>query len=139
MEIAASQDFDPHGGGEHPEDVELAVDGNASTAWETEDYEAALSLLKPGVGLLFDLGRDISPTEIEIVLLPEGPDIQVRAGNSVGTSATDYELVASEKDAPGTVTIEPEGASGRYWLVWITDLPGGGGGSAGIAEVRFLQ
>jgi hypothetical protein len=60
-------------------------------------------------------------------------------GNTLGETETDFKLVDSAEDASGTLVIEPDGESGRYWLIWITDLPGGGGGSAGVAEVRFLQ
>lgn len=141
LRIASVQDFDPHGSeaAEHPEDVELARDGDPNTAWETETYEDPLSVQKPGVGLLFDLGTAASPREVEILLVPGGPDIELLAGSVVADSEESYTLVASRQDAPATLRLGASGTSGRYWLVWITDLPGGAGGKAGIAEVRFLQ
>ena len=141
LRVAATDDYDPYGdGAEHPDEVGLAVDGKAATAWTTEDYEDSLEILdKPGVGLVFDLGREVSPEAIEIVLAPAGSDIEVRTADDVASSEEDFELVDEEADAGETLEVDPSGAVGRYWLVWITDLPGGGGGSAGIAEVRFLR
>jgi hypothetical protein len=43
------------------------------------------------------------------------------------------------EDAPATVDLQVESNPARYWLVWITALPGEGGGSASIAEVRFFK
>jgi putative peptidoglycan lipid II flippase len=140
IRIAAVQDFDPHGeGGEHPEEVALAGDGRTATAWTTEQYEATLSLLKPGVGLIFDMGEEVDPTTVEIVMAPAGSDIELRVSDSTGASEDDFELIAEEADASSPVSFDTDGATGRYWLVWITDLPGGSGGTAGIAEVRFLR
>ena len=141
VRIASVQDFDPHGvgGSEHPEDAPLAGDQDPATVWLTEDYETPLSVQKPGVGLLFDLGSDASPATVEILLTPAGPDIELRAGSELGSSEESFELVAGRADAPERLRLDVGDASGRYWLVWITDLPGGGGGRAGIAEVRFLQ
>jgi hypothetical protein len=141
VRIASVQDFDPHGPGasEHPEAVSLATDQDPATAWVTEVYETALSVQKPGVGLLFDLGVDAQPSVVEILLSPAGSDIQLRAGNDIGTSEDSFAIVATRDDAPQRLRLDAADGSGRYWLVWITDLPGGGGGRAGIAEVRFLQ
>src|SRR5699024_6135598 len=37
--LTDAKDFDPEGtGGEHPDEVGLAVDGNPTTAWSTETY-----------------------------------------------------------------------------------------------------
>src|SRR6202011_3923420 len=40
LPIVAAHDFDPPpgDGGEHPEDVQFAIDGDPGTAWQTESY-----------------------------------------------------------------------------------------------------
>src|SRR4051812_46440572 len=49
----AAHDYDPFGGdGEHPADVNAALDRDPNTAWSTESYQGGLS--KPGVGIYVD-------------------------------------------------------------------------------------
>jgi len=138
VQIQEASDFDPHGGdGEHPDEVDLSWDGNEATAWNTSNYNDPLPIQKPGVGLLFDLGAD---EEIGSVAVSgsDGMSIEIRAGTSPPSTEGDADLVASDDDfSSGEIALD-EPASARYWIVWITDLPGGGGGSASISEVRFL-
>jgi serine/threonine-protein kinase len=137
IEVRSVQDFDPHGGGEeHSEKVGLAVDGNPSTAWDTEGYNASLDLLKPGVGLVFDLGE---AREVDRVLLRGSPDmtVELRSADSLGPDEGSFDVI-TEETTGATTTLDAGGQSARYWLVWITSLPGGGGGSASIAEVEFF-
>ncbi|MFN2594350.1 MAG: hypothetical protein ABR579_05615, partial [Actinomycetota bacterium] len=54
-----------------------------------------------------------------------------------GTSLADFRTVGTIDPSSGDDRINVSG-NYRYWLVWITDLPGGGGGSASIFEVRFF-
>ncbi len=140
VRIADAYDFDPHGdGGEDPDEVPLARDGDPSTAWTTDNYHDPLEMLKPGVGLVFDLGSAQDVTEVQVTLVPAGPDIELRAASTAGIDETDFELVAQQADAPSDLRFEVEDTSARYWLLWITQLPDESGGSAGIAEVRFLR
>ena len=45
VELTGAQDFDPEGGdGEHPDEVELAIDGIPNTTWTTETYTAGPDL-----------------------------------------------------------------------------------------------
>src|SRR5438067_2209303 len=57
--IRVVRDYDPEGDhSEHPDQVRLAFDGNAGTAWTTDHYNTeAFGKLKHGVGLWLDLGR----------------------------------------------------------------------------------
>lgn len=132
-------DFDPHGtGGESPDEVGFAMDRNEATQWTTENYDDPLHLQKPGVGLLFDFGQSETISEVELTLVPPGSDIEVRVADTAGLDEEDFEVVGEIEDAEANATIETSG-SGRYWLIWITQLPGAGAGSTGIAEVRFLR
>lgn len=138
LEVASVTDFDPHGGdGEHPNEVENAIDGDDSTAWTTQTYSASLELQrKPGVGLLFDLGDEVEVEAVSIGGSP-GMDVQLRAADETGDDETAFEQVASRTGTPQSYELAFEPTSGRYWLVWITTLSGEGGGKASIYEVTF--
>jgi len=136
LDVQAVTDFDPHGtGGEHAEDTHLAADGDESTAWETEDYNDPLEVLKPGVGLIFDLGETVEVDRIEIAGAVGA--FEVRAASEPGGDETGFEVVADGDAIDGSVEVDAGGSGGRYWLVWITSLPGGTG-SASISEVAFF-
>lgn len=136
LRIASATDFDPHADGvEHADEVELAVDEDPSTFWRTEDYDDPISLQKPGVGLLFDLGDSVRVTEVELVLDREGYVLELRAGDSVATDEQGFELIEDVDSSDATQAFETD-VEARYWLIWLKDLPGGTGRGA-IAEVIF--
>ena len=139
MQIETARDFDPHGGdGEHPDEVDLAFDGDEATEWTTSSYDDALSLIKPGVGLLFDLGDEQEIAAVEVIG-SAGMSLELRAATESPSSEEDADVVASDEGVDTNATLElDEPTDARYWIVWITDLPGGSGGSAAISEVRFL-
>lgn len=138
VKVQGVADFDPHGGEEHSEETQFAIDGNESTTWQTETYDSALTDTKPGVGLLFDLGDQIPIERIEVVSPSGGYSFEVRAANEEPTSEVEMTRLDGMTNAPEGATIQLNGDSFRYWLIWITSLPGGGGGNAEIAEARFF-
>ncbi|CAN5561308.1 hypothetical protein BH24ACT26_BH24ACT26_00390 [soil metagenome] len=132
------RDFDPYGGDrEHPEEAPLATDADPSTAWRTSTYETSLADQKPGVGLLLDLGAGEDVGRVEVTSPTPGYSFELRAGDEVAGDESGFEVVDEVSDASSTSTVEPDLAA-RYWLLWITSLPGGEGGSARIAEVEFF-
>lgn len=134
--IAGGTDVDPHGGdGEHPEDVPRAFDGNPDTVWNTQIYSSAdFGGLKPGVGIAFDLGESVPVAQVQLLLATPGLDLQIHASDQPFAGADLGEPVGSVSDAPAEPTIDVGGTTGRYWLVWLTSVPGGRGE---IAEVEF--
>jgi hypothetical protein len=138
--VRSARDFDPYGGdGEHPEAVSLATDGDRTTAWRTSTYETSLAALgKPGVGLLFDLGRAHSVDRIQIATDTPGISVEVRKGDQPASDETGFDLVGKIDDATSTNVVRPRAGTARYWLIWITSLPEGAGGSGHIAEVEFF-
>ena len=136
--VQSVADFDPQGGdGEHPEQRDLAVDGDPATAWTTENYQDPLSALgKDGVGLVLDLGDEVEVASVEVQGC-SGCGLQVGHGAEAAPDASGFETVGTSNGAGDPETFEFEAVSNRYWLVFITTLPGGGGGSASISEVTF--
>jgi serine/threonine protein kinase len=147
VHIAAVSSFDPvedgGSGDENPDEVPLATDGDPSTAWTTLTYDSAfLGNLKPGVGLLVDLGEVRTVTSVDVTLLGSGTDVELRAVPEAQTSppqvAGDLRVVASSTDAGEQVTLTPQSpVSTRFLLVYLTKLPPDGKGyKGGIAELK---
>jgi O-antigen/teichoic acid export membrane protein len=127
LKPVSAASFDPYGDGlgENNQLAYLAIDRNPATAWHTEWYASAdFADLKPGTGLLLDMGRTVNISSIRILLgeIP-GADFQVRVG-AVASSLTDLHSVARASDAGGQVSLRlTRPARGRYVLIWFTQLP----------------
>ncbi|MGH3496405.1 MAG: protein kinase family protein [Nocardioidaceae bacterium] len=134
LRIATASDFDPLGDGtENPEQAPLAVDGKLGTAWTTVHYDSPrLGNLKPGVGLLLDLGSDqdvtgirlnfgTSPTALQIKVAPPGTTSPPTLGQmrNVATDSAAGPFASLQLRQPQTT---------RYVLVWLTSLPSDGAG-----------
>ena len=137
--VRAVDDFDPYGDTqeEHSEEAALAADGQDTTSWTTESYTSSLeSLGKPGVGLVFDLGR---PQAVDRVTVTGsgGYSFELRTGDGPGSTEETFTLVNEVDAARSRQAVDAAGAEGRYWLVWITSLSDDGGGSATLSEVEF--
>lgn len=145
LAVAAAHDFDPLGNGEeHPEQVPLAVDGNAGSAWRTMEYfnRPDLGGEKSGVGLVLDLGRAERVTSVTLGLVGDGTTVALRAAPADASTApatvTGYRSVAQQSDASGSATLSPSRpVTARYLLIWLTRLPplGGDRYQGGIADV----
>lgn len=137
------RDYDPFGrdGSEQPSTVPNAFDGDPTTAWTTDGYSsAAFGGLKPGVGLLVDLGTPTRLSSVQVGLVRAGASVELRSTNAVGDNADAFTTVAHQTDGGQVVNLTPSSsAPARYWLVWFTSLPKGDGGRYrdGIAELVF--
>jgi hypothetical protein len=135
--------FDPDGDQvENPDATALAVDRDPTTAWTTDLYKGNPSLggLKPGVGLLLDLGRARTVSVADLVLSATGADVEIHAGDQPPVQAGDLPTVARRTDAGASLRLNlARPVTARYWLVWFTKLPPDGSGfRVGVAEVALL-
>ncbi|MDQ4024050.1 MAG: protein kinase [Actinomycetota bacterium] len=139
IEVVDVESFDPDGDGEeYSEEAPLTVDGNDATRWGSETYHDPLGLLKGGIGLVFDLGSPQDVTSVEVWTATPGLALEVRAGDTApAAAAEDLEVVARTEAAKATERFAFDAVRARYWLVWITQLPGDGTGTAEIEEVTF--
>lgn len=131
--LAGLTGYDPQGtGGEHDGDAPKATDGNPSTFWQTEHYNSpAFGGLKKGVGLVVDAGRAAKLTRLTVTTDMPGFSAEILSGNSPsGPFATD----SPGKTVNGTTTFALNGATGRYYVLWITLLPPGA--VAHVNEIR---
>jgi eukaryotic-like serine/threonine-protein kinase len=138
--VTAATIFNPFGDGEpeNDDDVPLTVDGDPATAWSTVTYRgsAAFGNLKPGVGVLLDLGSEQALAGVTVTTTLPGSTVEVRTGG-----APDAALDAFAVSASGPLTGTDDLAftapvTSRYVLVWLTGLvPVDDGFQADLAEV----
>ena len=137
VEVTHVQEFDPEKDGgdakENHDEVKLAIDGDPSTAWHTVVYHnsAKLGNLKPGVGLVIDLGRVTEVTSVKVRLVGSGTDISlwqptsdVSSDEAPMTTIKEWTQVAAVPGAGSTVTLKPSGKTkARHLLIYLTELP----------------
>ncbi|WP_019874401.1 protein kinase family protein [Sporichthya polymorpha] len=143
--ITATRDFDPPpgNGSENPRQARLAVDDRPRTAWRTVAYNTrAFGGLKPGVGLVLDLGDARTVRQVKLRLPDEGASIEIRAAaltaNSAPSALSAFRVAASTAAAAREETLRFASAvRTRFVLIWITQLPPGPGPTyrGGISEV----
>jgi hypothetical protein len=137
------RDYDPFGrdGSEQSGSVPNAFDGDPTTAWNTDGYgNAAFGGLKPGVGLLVDLGRPTTVANVEVGLVKPGAAVELRTADQLGDDANAFTTVARQGNAAQVAKLTPTPSrAARYWLIWFTSLPKGDGGRYrdGVAELVF--
>jgi hypothetical protein len=117
-------------GDDDPGDAQNVIDGNAGTGWHTSFYFTHLfGNLKKGTGLIIDMGR---PVRLSQVVIQFGTSccthVQLELGNSSTGSKADplpgFNPVQSSASAVNSTTFNVTSkATGRYLLIWITDLP----------------
>ena len=116
-------------GDDDPADAPKAIDGSASTFWHTSYYLGhQFGNLKKGTGLVLDIGR---PVRLSQVTIQFGASccahvvLEVGNSNTVSTATlSTFTQVQSTSAAHGSTTFNvTKQATGRYVLIWITDLP----------------
>ncbi|MFT4215991.1 MAG: murein biosynthesis integral membrane protein MurJ [Micropruina sp.] len=134
--IVSATDFDPtadHGSNfENPKLAARAIDNDPETAWLTERYrgDARFGKLKPGVGLVLDLGSTRNVNQVNVSVIGDGSTVELRvpADASVTSapmrSQADWTSVAMVEKATGTAVMKPdEPLKTRFLLVYLTSLP----------------
>jgi serine/threonine protein kinase len=117
--------YDPQGtGGEHDADGAKATDHDPGTYWQTETYDSPDfgGLGKSGVGLVLDAGGPIALSSVTVTTDTPGFSAQIQDGSS---SSGPFVPDSSIRTVNGRTTFKLDGKSGRYYVVWITQLPPG--------------
>ncbi|MER7516856.1 protein kinase family protein [Streptomyces sp. NPDC126499] len=141
--IVDAHDFDPLGdGAENADQIKNAYDGDPGTTWKTMRYDgySKFGNLKEGVGIVLDLGTVQQVAKVEVTF--QGPtSVQLRTAPENASSYPGqpggYAIQAAGSGSQ--VTLQPAKPSKtRYVLVWLTDLPNGGGGYRGeISDIKI--
>lgn len=137
---ATAFDPPPGDGEEHDSEAKLAVDGDPATAWTTSGYDQNFGPggLKPGVGLVLDLGSSQSVTSLEVRVDGGPTTVQLLAAGETAPTTIEGLAKAASGDGTGTITLTPqEPLDARYVVLWLTSVPQAGGEFRGaVAEVE---
>jgi hypothetical protein len=124
------------GGNENADDARYAIDGSTSTAWHTDYYygESTLGNLKKGTGLILDLGKQVQLSQVTVQFGTVCcTHVQIEIGNTDTPTAaglSSFTTVQTSTTAQGVTNFNvAKKATGRYVLIWITDLPARAGSS----------
>ncbi|HET8643417.1 MAG TPA: protein kinase family protein [Pseudonocardiaceae bacterium] len=138
---------DPKGDRTELAGVAAVVDGRRDTAWETQNYRGnpRFGGLKPGMGVLLDLGQPRFVGAVEVNFSAPGTTAEIRTGTTDPGSSTagDAEVVQTFKRVGEPMTdlhtnhvfqVEQEA---RYLLLWITSMPPASDGrfQIGVQEI----
>ena len=141
LDVTRVRSFDPPPGDgeEHDEQAPLVVDGDTSTAWTTMTYFDPINLLKPGVGLVLDLGTAADVSEV-VIRADGGPtNLEVRVAERRQTTLDGFTEFDRTSSATGKTELRvTEPVRARYLLVWLTGLPKVGSDYVGeISEITI--
>jgi len=125
--IVTAKDFDPLGDQtEYPDLVPKVYDHDPSTYWQTSAYwRADLGGLKPGVGVIVDLGRAQNVSKVQVDMVGTTSVQLLAASGSASSMPTSLDAFTKVAETSGEqVTLTPSTkVTSRYLLVWLTKLP----------------
>jgi serine/threonine protein kinase len=146
---SCAHDYNPDALGsdksQNPSQTGLAIDGDLSTAWKTQQYYAG-TLGKPGVGLYIDTNPGISARDLVIYTTTPGWQAQIWGSNTTPNRDVfekgaggwvDLAKIATVRNKQ-KVTFARGAPRYRYYLVWITGLPPGRN-SVALNEVALYR
>jgi serine/threonine-protein kinase len=127
LPVVAVVDHDPFGddGRENPGLAALAVDGDPTTAWESVGYATrAFGGLKPGLGLLLDLGEQRDVASVSLLLGGTGHDVSVTVlqDRPTGDPTLVGDVLGEATDVGGGLEVAGGPLRGRWVAVWATRL-----------------
>ncbi len=124
----------------------LAIDDKPGTYWGTDTYKQYPNFgnLKPGTGLIIDMGRTVRLSQVEVQFGTQCcTTAEIYLGNSGAMSKTalgNFTLVAHAATATGehVYTISSR-ATGRYVLIWLTGKLPPVPGQPGMYQARIYN
>jgi hypothetical protein len=131
--IADATDFDPlpGTGAENPEAVPNALDEDPASFWHTDNYYGpGFGNLKPGVGIVLDLGEQRNVRTLTVDAVGE-TSVEFRAApgaTDMPDSADDFTTIAQGTGESLTLQAQ-DSVETQFVLVWLTELPMGDDGN----------
>ncbi|MGW2278367.1 protein kinase family protein [Streptomyces sp. NPDC001770] len=142
--ILGATDYDPLGtdGGEKPETIKNAYDGDPSTYWSTQSYYTAkFGALKTGVGMVLDLGKVQQVGSVDVSFLDGTTSVELRTAKDASPPSMPDGFTKVAEGSGTDVTLKPGNpVQARYLLVWLTELPGSGKDYRGkVSEIKVTS
>ena len=122
--VASAQMLDPPPGGdnnEHPEAVQLAIDGDPSTFWFSRTYASATYGMKDGIGYAVTLAEPATVTTVRLQVNGTGGMVEVRATDPSTPTQGDV-LAHGALSADTVLTLDPP-TEAQHIVLWFTELP----------------
>ncbi len=146
IEVADAISFDPFTDDpdkqENQAQAARAIDPDRTRGWQTEGYNQNFGPggIKPGVGLILDLGRSQEVGQLSLVLTPTGGSALTiyGANGSPPPTLEGWTKLSGPETAQATAKFNLEGEY-QYVLIWFTSLPQDEEGKfrGGIANVTL--
>ncbi|MFF8730045.1 protein kinase family protein [Streptomyces sp. NPDC015171] len=139
---------DPQNSGAEPK----TYDGDASTYWKTKSFKQGptITSIKPGVGIVYDLGsaKKLSTATIDLRWAGDHTTVELYAADSLTPASLDSMDKIGQATTTGTkATVKvTKPVKTQYVLVWLTAVPNSGydstlyasaGWKQAIGEVKF--
>ncbi|MFG2814596.1 protein kinase family protein [Streptomyces sp. NPDC048410] len=142
--IQGAQEFVAEGGAQHPADVAKTYDGDTSTSWRTKSFTQGpeIAPLKPGVGIVYDLGsaKDVDAATIGLRYSGDHTTVDLYTADSAPVSLDSMHKVGSSTTSDSTATVKPDKpVKARYVLVWLTAVPMSGYDAATYSKAGYKQ
>jgi hypothetical protein len=123
--------FDPNGARDETDGLAKAVDGKKSTGWKTHHYNQNFGPggIKPGIGLVVDLGSPYAVADVTVVLSHNGASVKLLGGTTPpdASALTTFTQIggALEKFNGSNMVFSSseEEARVRYLVLWISGMP----------------
>ncbi|ANP56187.1 hypothetical protein J2Z21_003887 [Streptomyces griseochromogenes] len=153
IKIQHAQEFIAEGDSQHPTDVDNTYDGNASTFWRTRSFDAGPTIapLKPGVGIVYDLGsvKDLGSATVGLRYAGDHTTLDLYSADSLTPPSLGSMTKIGSVTTTGTsATVKlKKSVKTQYVLVWLTAVPKSGydstlytraGYKQAISEVNFM-
>ncbi|MET7677977.1 protein kinase family protein [Streptomyces seoulensis] len=144
LKIQSAQEFIASGGAQHPADVAKTYDGDTSTSWRTKTFNSGpeIAPLKPGVGIVYDLGSatDVDAATVGLRYSGDHTTVDLYTSDSAPVSLDSMHKAGSSTTTSTTATVKPsKPVKARYVLVWLTAVPMSGPDAATYSGAGYKQ
>ncbi|TGB09045.1 protein kinase family protein [Streptomyces sp. MZ04] len=153
LQIQDADEYVAEGQAQNPEGVDKTYDGDDSTYWRTNSFidGPTLAPYKPGVGIVYDLGKeqDLSTASIGLRYAGAHTTVKLYATDSMSSSTplSAMKEIGTAKTTGHSLKVEAEKpVKTQYVLVWLTDVPksprdeySSAGYKQAITDVKFTD
>jgi hypothetical protein len=144
----------PRGDRNQEGDAANLVDNDQDTTWTTQGYNSpTFGNIKPGMGVLINLGRPRSVSDVRVETAESGVSMDIRVGTTDpgNSSSGDSQIVKTYKKLGDSDNGDQSGGTNKvfsvfdantkyqYILVFLTKLPFTGGAHPYSAEVDSIE